>query len=410
MLIKRQNYLDSLWDLKDRNFVKVATGIRRVGKSTIMQMFAQRLMDEGVDPKAIQSFNFEKPELALIKDWSKINKMIESDLVPNTRNYIFLDEVQNLPEFQHLILGLFTRSDVDLYVTGSNSYLLSGQLATLLAGRYLQLHILPISFKEYHDLFKDETEITDQEKLDRYLKWGGFPEVVNFIYDGLTRQVPDYFNMIYQTVVENDIRSRFKFSTNGVFSEVLRFALDSVGSLISPNNIRNTINSDRKYERPISLERIENYLAAFTHSYVLDKVERYDLKGKNILKTLNKFYCVDTGLRNSITDNESPDSGHLLENLVYTELIRRGYTVRIGKYYDKEIDFVAKNPDGYTEYYQATNTMVAEDTRRREITPLESINDHNPKYIITRDYGESSYNGIKQINAVDWLLGRSASQ
>ncbi|MDR3297850.1 MAG: ATP-binding protein [Candidatus Nomurabacteria bacterium] len=403
-MIKRERYLDKLRQLKDKNLIKVATGIRRAGKSTLLQMFRQELIDGNVDKAATQYINFEDPAYYRPNDWRGIYDEIIKNLVQGDKNYIFLDEVQNIKEFERLADGLFVHPDVDLYITGSNAYMLSGELATLLSGRYIEIRVFPLSFAEYYEFFADDTSLDRTEKFDRYLQFGGFPEVANLIHDGLDGQINDYLSMVYNTVIEKDIMTRYNFAPNPVFDNVLRFALDSVGSLISPNNIRNTINDDRKSEKKVSLERIDNYLRAFTESYIISQALRYDIKGKNLLKTLNKYYSIDTGLRNNLLGKDSSDSGHLLENVVYLELVRRGYSVWIGKIDDKEVDFVVKTKDGYTEYYQVAETMLGEETRERELASFNKINDHNPKYVITRDPGDTSYSGIKQVNIVDWLL------
>lgn len=403
-MIRREYYLAKLRNLQDTNLIKVATGIRRAGKSTLLQLFRQELIDNSVDRAATQYINFEEPAYYRPDDWRGIYNEIVSQLVPGEKNYIFLDELQNIKEFERLVDGLFVHPDVDLYVTGSNAYLLSSELATLLSGRYIEIHVLPLSFAEYFEFFADDASLDRTEKFERYMRLGGFPEVANFLHDGLDSQIPDYLNMVYGTVVEKDIMTRYNFAPNPVFDGVLRFAFDSVGSLLSPNNIKNTINTARKFETKVSLERVDNYLRAFTESFILYQANRYDIRGKDLLKTLHKYYCVDTGLRSTMLGKESADSGHLLENVVYLELLRRGNQVWVGKIDEKEVDFVVRTPAGYTEYYQVAETMLGEATRERELAAVGKINDHSPKHIITRDPGETSYNGIRQINVIDWLL------
>ena len=407
-MIKREQYLKKLRQLRDTNLIKVATGIRRAGKSTLLQMFRQELIDDGINKDNTQYINFEDPAFYRPDDWRSIYEEITSKLVKNTKNYVFLDEIQNIKEFERLADGLFVHPDVDLYITGSNAYMLSGELATLLSGRYIEIRVLPLSFAEYYDFWQDRNLPIDRQQLfDQYLQMGGFPEVANLLVNGLNGQVSDYLQTIYNTVVEKDIMTRYNFSPNPVFDNVLKFALDTVGSLISPNNIKNTINVERDKESKVGLERIDNYLQAFTESFILNKAIRYDIKGKNLLKTLNKYYPIDTGLRNNLLGKDSIDSGHLLENVIYLELLRRGNKIWIGKVDEKEVDFVIQTPDGYTEYYQVAETMLGEETRQRELSAFNKINDHNIKYIITRDVGEYSHNGIRQVNAIDWLLGKN---
>lgn len=403
--IKREYYLQKLRQLRGQNLIKVATGIRRAGKSTLLQMFRQELVDSDVAAEATQYINFEEPSYYRPDDWRGIYDEIVKKLVPGITNYIFLDEIQNIKEFERIVDGLYVHPDIDLYITGSNAYMLSGELATLLSGRYLEIHVLPLSFAEYHEFFVNDNTLDRGEKFERYMRLGGLPEVANLLAAGLDVQIPDYLSMVYETVVEKDIMTRYNFAPNLVFDGVLQYTLDTSGSLLSPNNIRNTINSSNQSNKTISLERVDNYLGAFTESYILYRADRYDVKGKSLLKTLHKYYSVDTGLRNNLLGKDSVDSGRLLENIVYLELLRRGNKVWVGKVDEKEVDFVVRTPDGYTEYYQVTETMFGDQVRERELSPFSRIYDHNAKYIITRDPGEYSHQGIKQVNVLDWLLG-----
>lgn len=404
-MIKREQYMEKLRKLRDQNLIKVATGIRRAGKSTLLQMFRQELIDGGINEKATQYINFEDPDYNRPDDWKGIYDAIKSGLIDGTKNYIFLDEIQSIKEFEKLVDGLFIRPDVDLYITGSNAYFLSGDLGTLLSGRYIEIQVLPLSFAEYYEFFTSDTSLNRADKFERYVQLGAFPEVANLISNNLTSQVPDYLSAIYNTVVEKDIITRYKFSPNPVFDNVLRFALNSVGSLISPNNIRGVLNNDRKSNKPISLERIDNYLRAFTEGYILMDAPRFDIKGKKLLKTLHKYYAIDTGLHNNLLGKDGLDKDHLLENIVFLELLRRGNRVFVGKIDNKEVDFVVQTLTGYTEYYQVAETMTGEEVRAREIASLNKITNHNQKYIITNDPGSASYDGIRQINIIDWLLG-----
>ena len=403
-MIRREQYMQKLRALRDQNLIKVATGIRRAGKSTLLQMFRQELIDNGVDARATQYINFEDPDHSRPDDWRGIYDRITAHIVPGTKNYLFLDEIQTIKEFEKLADGLFVHPDIDLYITGSNAYFLSGELATLLSGRYIEIHVLPLSFAEYYEFFRSDTNLTRADKFERYLRLGAFPEVANLLSSGLGSQVPDYLTAIYNTVVEKDIMTRYNFSPNPVFSNVLRFALDSVGSLISPNSIRGAVNSDRRSAKQVSTERVDNYLRAFTEGYILIDAQRFDIKGKALLKTLHKYYAIDTGLRNNLLGKDSTDKGHLLENIVFLELLRRGNRVFVGKVDAREVDFVVQTLDGHTEYYQVAETMVGEETRQRELASLNKIANHNPKYIITNDPGTASYEGIRQVNAIDWLL------
>lgn len=408
-MIQREQYLAKLRQLRDTNLIKVATGIRRAGKSTLLQLFRQELIDHDVNRAATQYINFEDPSYYRPDDWRGIYDEITNNLVPGEKNYIFLDEIQNIREFERLVDGLFVHPDIDLYITGSNAYMLSGELATLLSGRYIEIRVLPLSFAEYYEFFAADTTLDRTEKFERYMRLGSFPEIANLLHDGIDAQIPDYLGMVYDTVVEKDIMTRYNFAPNPVFDGVLRFTLDSIGSLLSPNNIRNVINDNRKSDKKVSLERVDNYLQAFSESFLLHRADRYDIRGKTLLRTLHKYYCVDTGLRNNLLGKDGVDSGHLLENIVYLELIRRGYQVWVGKIDEKEVDFVVRTPDGYTEYYQVAETMLGGGTRQRELAPFAKVSDHNPKYIITRDPGEASYSGVRQMNVVEWLLDTGSS-
>jgi predicted AAA+ superfamily ATPase len=403
-MIEREKYMSKLHSLKDKNLIKVATGIRRAGKSTLFQMFSQELINKGVNINAIQYINFEDPTFYRPNDWLSIYNQIVKNLQKNQKNYIFLDEIQNIKEFERLTDGLFIHKDIDLYITGSNAYFLSGDLATLLSGRYIEINVLPLSFSEYIKFFENDKSLTNSDKFEQYLRLGGFPEVANLLADGLTLQVPHYLQTIYNTVVTKDIIKRNNFKLNEIFDNVLHFTLDSIGSSISVNNIKNAINATKQYTKQVSLERIDNYMQALIDGYILLRTKRFDIKGKKIFKTLNKYYSIDTGLRNNLLGKDASDNGHLLENIVYLELIRRENRVFVGKINEKEVDFVAQTLNGYTEYYQVAETLLDKGTRERELASLYKINNHNPKYIITRDLGDKSYDGIRQINIIDWLL------
>lgn len=393
-----------LRQLKDKNLIKVITGMRRAGKSTLLAMFRQELVETGVAKEATHYFNFDDPAYNRPDDWQGIYQEVKNTLLVGQKNYVFLDEIQNIKEFEKLADGLFLLKEVDLYVTGSNAFFLSSELATLLTGRYLEIKVFPLSFSEYHDFFSFERELSRGEKFERYRKFGGLPEVANFIAGGIDEQVGDYLLTVYNSIVQKDIIPRYNFGPNVIFDNVLRFALDSVGSIVSPNNIKNSINAWRQGEKQVSVERVDNYLQALTSSFILYKAERYDVKGKALLRTLNKYYVVDSGIRNAILGKDDTDVGHILENIVYLELLRRGNQVWIGKVDDKEVDFVVRDSEGGTEYYQVVESMIGEEVRRRELTVFNKIADHNPKYILTLVGGGESYNGVRVVNVIDWLL------
>jgi predicted AAA+ superfamily ATPase len=396
--------MEKLDQLRDANLIKVVSGIRRSGKSIILQMFRQKLVNSGVDLARTQFINFEDPDYNSSDSWRDIYDKIKAKLSPNKKNYIFLDEIQNISGFEKLADGLFVNPDVDLYITGSNAYFLSSELATLLTGRYIEIKVLPLSFAEYYEYFREDTTLDRNGKFDQYIRYGAFPEVANFLKNGIDAQIPDYLSSVFNTIIRKDIIPRYNFRSYPIFESVIKFAFDSVGSLVSSNSIKNSLNaaSDEK----IGVERVDHYLEALMSGFILYRAERYDIKGKKLLRTLNKYYPVDTGLRYVLLGRDiSGDKGHILENIVYLELLRRGNQVWVGKANEKkEVDFIVRTPQGYTEYFQVADTIIDEATRTRELEPLYAVNDHNAKYIITRDPGEWSHNGIRQIKVVDWLL------
>ena len=398
-MIKRERYLQTLRNYKDKDVIKVVTGIRRCGKSTLLELFRQELLTNGIANENIQAINFEMPEYTNTLDWREIYNDIKSKLSSNSKNYIFLDEVQNIPEFERLANGLYVNKNVDLYITGSNAYFLSSELATLLTGRYIEVKMLPLSFAEYITAF-DSNKTTSAYFFD-YLKYGSFPYVADLLATN-TAEIDKYLTGIYDTVLYKDILAKLQPEDATKIENVTRFMFSNIGSITSPSKISNTLTS---MNQKISHPTVDVYLKTLTDSFVLYRASRYDIKGKKLLQTLDKYYTVDTGLRRMILGkNDTDDRGHVLENIVYLELLRRNDQVWIGKEGVNEIDFVVQTVEGYTEYYQVAETMIGEEVRTREIRPLDNISDHNPKYIITTDDGEYSYNGIRQVNVVEWLL------
>lgn len=402
MLIKREQYLAKLRQLKDKNLIKVVTGIRRSGKSTIFELFQNELRSSGISRDRIQSLNFESVELASESYQSIYNKIINS-LVAAQINYIFLDEVQMLPEFERLIDGLFILKNVDLYVAGSNACLLSGELATLLTGRYFPIHVLPLSFAEYSKFFvgSDNTKLFAQ-----YLSSTTFPEALSLSADA-PELVSEYVETVYQNIVNKDIFVRHDVRDDTNFERVFRFILGSIGSFVSTKSIADALNVGKKAtEKTISHNTIARYLGYFVESYLLYKASRYDIKGKELLKTQDKYYVVDLGLRSALLgEQKDVDLGHKLENIVYLELVRRyGTSIYVGKHNDQEVDFVVNLPGGDRLYHQVAWTVHDSQTLKRELKPLESIKDNYQKFIITTDPDNSIYEGIEKLNAADWLL------
>ena len=395
-MIERVEYLNFLKKLKDKKIIKVVTGIRRCGKSTLFKLYRNYLLENNIDENQIISLNFENPKDMIFNDWRELYDYIDNKLLDDKMNYIFLDEVQIINEFERVVDGLFIRDNVDIYITGSNSYMLSSELATYLTGRYMQIHMLPLSFKEYLSYYGDVDEL---KKYDKYIQNGGFPYLLNLDDDkGLIR---NYLDGIYNTILMKDVVSRNNIKDTMILESVIKFIFDNIGQIVSINKISNTLNSNNRRN---SVNTIEGYVSNLLDSYIIYKISRYDIKGKEYLKTGDKYYVCDLGLRNYLM-SEVKDYGSILENIIFLELKRRGYEIYIGKYDDKEVDFVVRNNDGI-KYIQVALSVRDEKTLERELMPLDSIKDHYPKYLITLDYDTVNYNGIKQISALDFLTGR----
>ena len=360
----------------------------------MFELYKNYLLTENIDNSQIISLNFENPKDMIFNDWKELYNYINSKLVKNKMNYIFLDEVQVLDNFEKLVDGLFILNNVDLYITGSNSYMLSSELATYLTGRYMQIHMLPLSFKEYLEYYGKDNEL---KKYDRYVQDGGFPYLLNLNND--EELIRNYLDGIYNTVLMKDVVARNNIKDVMLLESVIKFIFDNIGQLVSTNKISNTLNSNN---RKISVNTVENYLNNLMDSYIIYKIGRYDIKGKEYLKTGDKYYVCDLGLRNYLLGGVK-DYGSILENIIFLELKRRGYEIYIGKYDDLEVDFVVKNNDGI-KYIQVALSVRDEKTLNRELAPLYGIRDNYPKYLITLDYDTVDYDGIKQISAIDFLL------
>lgn len=396
-MIERTEYLNFLKKLKDKNIIKVVTGIRRCGKSTLFELYKKSLLENDVDKKQIISLNFENPKDMIFNDWKELYTYIEDKLLPDKMNYIFLDEIQVIPNFEKTVDGLFIKKNVDLYITGSNSYMLSGELATYLTGRYMQIHMLPLSFKEYLNYYGNDNEL---KKYDTYIQNGGFPYLLNLSED--KELIRNYLDGIYNTVLMKDVISRNNIKDTMMLESIIKFIFDNIGQLVSTNKISNTLNSNNRRN---SVNTVESYLSNLIDSYIIYKISRYDIKGKEYLKTGDKYYVCDLGLRNYLLGGVK-DYGSILENIIFLELKRRGYEIYIGKYDEEEVDFVIKNNDGI-KYIQVALSVRDEDTLKRELTSLKNIKDNYPKYLITLDYDTNDFDGIKQISAIDFLTGRT---
>lgn len=397
-MIARQAYLDELIRLRDKQLIKVVTGIRRCGKSTLLEMFQGYLRSTGVHESQILSINLEDGDYADLETSKDLYHFIHEKLIQDQQMYIFLDEVQRIPEFQKAVDSLYVKKNCDVYITGSNAFLLSGELATLLSGRYVEIKMLPLSFKEYVSAFPGHTNI-DRLYTD-YLVNSSFPYALELDNPKDRRQ---YLQAIFDTIVLKDIVARGRFPDVAMLQSVVRFLFDNIGNLCSTKKISDTMTSAG---RKISVHTVESYLSALTDSFIFYKIGRYDIKGKEYLKTGDKYYAADIGLRYALLGSKKADEGHILENIVFLELLRRGYEVHIGKVAATEVDFIAIGPEG-EEYYQIAYTVIDPEglTLRRELAPLEAIKDHNPKYLLTMDHTPfTSHGGIKQINVLDWLL------
>lgn len=397
-VIERKEYLENLISFKDKQLIKVVTGIRRCGKSTLFELYQDHLLKNGISAEQIIAYNLEDGDYMDVKDSNDLFNMIKERLLPDKMNYIFLDEVQRVHDFQKAVDSLFIKKNCDVYITGSNAYLLSGELATLLSGRYVEIKMLPLSFKEYVSARSDSGNI-DRLYQD-YIHNSSFPYTLEL---NRPKDIRQYLDGIYDSIVLKDIITRKKISDIDMLKSVARFLFDNIGNICSTKKISDTMTSAG---RKISVHTVESYLEAFTESFVFYKAGRYDIKGKQYLKTGEKYYAADIGLRYSVLGSKKADQGHILENVVYLELIRRGYEVYVGKMGEAEVDFIAIGDEG-EEYYQVAYTVIDGDgkTLERELKPLDSIRDHNPKYLLTMDHGPVvSHNGIKQINVLDWLL------
>ena len=402
--INRDHYLSILKNFKDQQIIKVITGIRRCGKSTLLAIYRDYLRDSMVEESQIISINFEDADYEKLLDRRKLYDYIKTRLVKGKKTYVFLDEIQNVNEFEKTVDSLFINKDVDLYITGSNAYLLSSELATLLTGRYIEIKMLPLSFKEYVSAFKDKTDLS--RKFRNYLRYSSFPQAVE-LYKVNPENITLFLDGIYHTILLKDVMQRKGITDKNVLEKVTKYLYDNIGNRTSIKSISDNIEG---VEKNSSYNTIANYIDALIDSYLIFKANRYDIKRREFLKTQEKYYAVDIGLRYYMLGQSSAkDMGHILENVVYLELLRRGYEVYIGKYDELEVDFVAKKPEN-TVYYQVALTTRTEENAKntildRELAPLKRINDNYPKYILTLDDDlDADFDGIKKINVLDWLL------
>jgi len=395
--ILRTEYLQILKDFKDKDIIKIVTGIRRCGKSTLMEIFQDYLKEYGVDENHIISINFEDYNYVDLLEPKALHTYVQDKLIDHKMYYVFFDEIQNVKDFPRVVDSLNLKKNIDIYLTGSNAYMLSSEIATLLSGRYVEVKMLPLSFKEFVEFTGDRKDLG--KKYLNYLKYSSFPYTT--MLDENEERITEYLQGIYSTVMLKDIISRKKVSDVMMLESVIRFIYNNIGNLMSTKKISDTMTSDG---RKLDVKTVEKYISALLQSFIIYQVKRYDVKGKNYLKTLDKYYVVDIGLRYMLLGTKNADTGHILENVIYLELIRRGYKVYVGKIESEEVDFVAMNSKE-TIYYQVSASVRDEGTLARELRPLQKITDNYPKYILTLDEDpEADYEGIRRINAIDYLL------
>ena len=397
--IPRPKAMDFLWRWHAKDIIKVVSGLRRSGKSTLLKLFKEELLSRGTKQEAIQFLNFEDLSYEeLCQDYHKLYHYLVNHLQPDVMNYIFLDEIQNVSGFEKVVDTLYLRPNVDLYITGSNAYFLSGELATLLSGRYVEYKLLPLSFAEYCHSVKAQGK-TPAQNYREYISTSSLPYSINLTDSA---SLTDYLRGTYSTIVLKDIVARLGISDVSMLESVTAFLMDSIGNLITPRKIADTMTS---MHRKIDARTVEKYMRALTDSLLLYRAQRYDLKGKQLLSLHSKYYVSDLGFRRLLSSGRRPDYGHVLENVVYLELLRRGYDVRVGQLPDGEIDFVAMKNDELV-YYQVCLSILEESTLERELAPLKKRRDNYPKYLLTLDdtIPDRNYEGILARNVLTWLL------
>lgn len=393
--IVRKEYLERLRNLKHKKLIKIITGIRRCGKSTVMEMFRDELLENGVDENQIIFLNFEDYDNKYLRNPDELYSYIKERLTQKM-NYIFLDEIQSVENFPEIVDSLYIKDNVDIYITGSNSSLLSSEIATLISGRYVEIKMLPLSFTEFVQATKQKKQLSQAYR--QYVETSSFPYVIELL------QTPDeinsYLEGIYNTILVKDIIDRKKIADTLVLKSVSQFLFDNIGLELSSKRIADTLTSNGRKSDP---KTIEKYITSLEESFIVYKASRYNIKGKEYLKSLEKYYVSDIGLRNFMLGKKAMDVSHILENIVYLELIRRGYEVYVGKVDDMEIDFVAQNTQGNT-YIQVSASVRDENTLARELKPLKAVRDNYPKILLTLDDDpDGDYDGIIRKNALDWL-------
>ena len=410
-MVQRKEYLARLAAWREKQLIKVITGVRRCGKSTLLIQYIDWLKASGAGDDQIISINLEDPEFETLLDHRSLYAYIQKRLCKDKYSYVFIDEVQQCAGFEKAIDGLFIKKRVDLHITGSNAYLLSGELATLLSGRYIEINMLPLSFAEFLSFPGNSRKKAPglRSALNNYLRYGSFPYLTALGADmGMTRA---YIDGIYNTILLKDVARRTGSTDISLLENIIKFLSHSVGSPISAKKISDTLNSSG---RKISVNTVDMYLRSLTDSFIFYYAGRFDIKGRQHLKTLGKYYIVDTGIRNMLLESSSPDLGHQLENIVFLELLRRGCSVSIGKLDEMEVDFIASGSTGAgseaggLSYYQVAASVLDPDTLKRELSVLRKINDNHPKYLLTLDDipTRANHDGIIQLYLIDWLLDK----
>ena len=393
-------YLDWLVRWREQQIIKVVSGVRRCGKSTLFAIYRDWLLSQGVDERQIIAINFEDIDYEHLTGYRALYDYIKGLLLPDRMNYIFLDEIQHVEQFEKAVDSLFIKDNCDVYITGSNAYFMSGELATLLSGRYVELKMLPLSFREFCSGLRSGAAQTNAQKFDAYLRMSSFPYALRL--PGTGREVQEYLTDLYNTVLLKDVVARARIADVTSLEAVTKFLLHNIGSRVSATKIANTLKSAGK---GVDQKTVDKYMRSLTDSLLIYEAARYNIKGKQYLSTQSKYYAVDVALRNTLVKGAASDIGHILENIVYLELLRRGERVFVGELEDGEVDFVTVGPEG-TVYYQVAATTLDEEVLKRELAPLQRISDNYPKLLLTLDevFATADYDGIQKRNVLDWLL------
>ncbi|WP_042435885.1 ATP-binding protein [Senegalimassilia anaerobia] len=398
-LIARNRYLEWLLSWKDKHVIKVVSGVRRCGKSKLFEIYRDYLMQHGVTADQIIAINFEELEYEDLTSYRELYDYVNARLAPDKTTYVFLDEIQHVDHYEKAVDGLFIKDNVDVYITGSNAYFMSGELATLLSGRYIELKMLPLSFKEFCSA-EGNAEKSRDMLFNEYITSGSFPFIAETQID--EQKAKEYVRSLYDTIIVRDVVDRLRVSDVSTLLNITKFLLHNIGSKVSHKKIADTLTSSGN---KVDQKTVSKYIKGLTDSLTLYAAPRYNVKGRQLLSTNCKYYAVDLGLRNALVKTSDSDIGHILENVVYLELLRRGYDVYVGDIENGEIDFVAIKPDD-TQYFQVSATTLEESTLKRELAPFAAVRDNYPKILLTLDtiFGTADYDGVKKHNVIDWLL------